>query len=104
MLENFYKELEENFFNKASVKNSNDNYNEISKVITTKVLTMPVTKKINTELFEIDNDCDFISIGGKKYVIEDFFSKEMIKNRDKKTLEMIFYSIGLNPKEYLATG
>ena len=60
MLENFYKELEENFFNNASVKRS--------------------------------------------MLLKIFFSKEMIKNRDEKTLEMIFYSIGLNPKEYLDTG
>ena len=60
----------------------------------------PTTQKVATfpKLF-ITEDNNYLKYGGKTYAIPSFYNRDMIKIRDKKTLEMVFISLELEPPQ-----
>lgn len=46
--------------------------------------------------FFISEDISTLTYKNKTYAIPEYYNKEMIKNRDKKTLDMVFISLGLS--------
>lgn len=46
--------------------------------------------------FTISEDCTTLTHQGITYTIPDFYNKRMIAQRDKKTLDMVFISLGLD--------
>ncbi len=54
------------------------------------VLQGSTTRKLE---YKISEDLKEITIQGKHFNIPDFFNREMIKIRDLKTMQMVFYSI-----------
>lgn len=46
--------------------------------------------------FSISEDLNTLTYQGKTYTIPSYYNKKMIKIRDKKTLDMVFISLGLN--------
>ena len=45
------------------------------------------------EQFEIIGDYDLVKVRGKSHLIPQYLDKEIVKNKDEKTWEMIFYKI-----------
>lgn len=47
----------------------------------------------------ISEDCNTLKYAGSSYEIPSFYNREMIKKRDKRTLEMVFISLELEAPE-----
>lgn len=58
------------------------------------VLTPTVEKHSKEDLFTIDDTNNTITIEGVTYPIPSYYNKEMIRQREKNTIEMIFISAG----------
>jgi hypothetical protein len=67
-----------------------------------KAPTLPTPTKpqvLNFPKVFISEDCSTLKYAGNSYEIPSFYNKEMIKIRDKRTLEMVFISLELEAPE-----
>ena len=48
---------------------------------------------VMSKKFEISADCNYIKLEGVIYLIPQYYNKDSIKNKDRKTLEMLFNQI-----------
>ena len=69
------------------IENENDNLERFD------IVAHIIQHQIFKRIFNPDCDYKYIEADNNLYTIPDFFNKDMLKNNDLKTWEMLFYSI-----------